>query len=225
MAHGQAGTCPARGLSRPAPRQAGIRPGVPAGSRRHACSTSAATTAPAWRTCPAGSASPSPRSTTTWTARKTCWRWRSTGRWTACSASPTRSGQRRARHRPAGTAGARQRQRARRPAALRHPAAARPRQHRHRARALARRREFDEIVADLVKEAEQDGDIRPDVDPAITARLLFGLVNSLVEWYRPGPARDVDGRARRRGLRGRVRRPAHPPRGTSRRARARTEIR
>jgi AcrR family transcriptional regulator len=53
-------------------------------------------------------------------------------------------------------------------------------------RALARRRQFDEIVADLVKEAERDGDIRPDVDPAITARLLFGLVNSLVEWYRPG---------------------------------------
>jgi AcrR family transcriptional regulator len=52
-------------------------------------------------------------------------------------------------------------------------------------RALARRREFDQIVADLVAEAERDGDIRPDVDPAITARLLFGLVNSLVEWYRP----------------------------------------
>jgi len=51
--------------------------------------------------------------------------------------------------------------------------------------ALARRREFDQIVADLVAEAERDGDIRPDVDPAITARLLFGLVNSLVEWYRP----------------------------------------
>jgi AcrR family transcriptional regulator len=53
-------------------------------------------------------------------------------------------------------------------------------------RALARRREFDQIVADLVAEAEQDGEIRPDVDPAVTARLLFGLVNSLVEWYRPG---------------------------------------
>jgi AcrR family transcriptional regulator len=53
-------------------------------------------------------------------------------------------------------------------------------------RALVRRREFDQIVADLVAEAEKDGDIRPDVDPAITARLLFGLVNSLVEWYRPG---------------------------------------
>ncbi len=54
--------------------------------------------------------------------------------------------------------------------------------------ALDRRREFDQIVADLVKQAERDGDIRPDVDPAVTARLLFGLVNSLVEWYRP-PAR------------------------------------
>ncbi|HEY7324440.1 MAG TPA: TetR/AcrR family transcriptional regulator [Streptosporangiaceae bacterium] len=53
-------------------------------------------------------------------------------------------------------------------------------------RALARRREFDGIVADLVSRAESDGDLRPDVDPAITARLLFGLVNSLVEWYRPG---------------------------------------
>jgi AcrR family transcriptional regulator len=52
--------------------------------------------------------------------------------------------------------------------------------------ALARRRQFDQIVADLVAHAERDGDIRPDVDPAITARLLFGLVNSLVEWYRPG---------------------------------------
>ena len=52
-------------------------------------------------------------------------------------------------------------------------------------RALARRREFDQIVADLVKAAEHDGDIRPDVDPAITARLLFGMINSLVEWYRP----------------------------------------
>ncbi|WP_007023789.1 TetR/AcrR family transcriptional regulator [Saccharomonospora iraqiensis] len=51
--------------------------------------------------------------------------------------------------------------------------------------ALARRRRFDRIVADLVAEAERDGDIRPDVDPALTARLVFGMVNSLVEWYQP----------------------------------------
>jgi AcrR family transcriptional regulator len=53
-------------------------------------------------------------------------------------------------------------------------------------RALTRRREFDQLVADLVKEAERDGDIRPDIDPAVTARLLFGMVNSVAEWYRPG---------------------------------------
>jgi AcrR family transcriptional regulator len=52
-------------------------------------------------------------------------------------------------------------------------------------RAMARRRQFDRVVAGLVTQAEADGDVRPDVDPAITARLLFGLVNSLVEWYRP----------------------------------------
>jgi len=51
--------------------------------------------------------------------------------------------------------------------------------------ALARRRSFDKLVASLVEEAEQDGDVRPDVDPQVTARLLSGLINSIVEWYRP----------------------------------------
>jgi AcrR family transcriptional regulator len=51
--------------------------------------------------------------------------------------------------------------------------------------AVNRRRQFDRYVAGLVKQAEADGDIRPDIDPGVTARLLFGMVNSLVEWYRP----------------------------------------
>ena len=51
--------------------------------------------------------------------------------------------------------------------------------------ALERRRAFDAMVASLVEEAERDGDIRADIDPKLTARLLFGTVNSLVEWYRP----------------------------------------
>ncbi|OXM47432.1 TetR/AcrR family transcriptional regulator [Amycolatopsis alba] len=51
--------------------------------------------------------------------------------------------------------------------------------------ALARRREFDRLVTDLVKQAETEGDVRPDIDPAVTARLLYGMVNSLIEWYRP----------------------------------------
>jgi AcrR family transcriptional regulator len=58
--------------------------------------------------------------------------------------------------------------------------------------ALQRRREFDRVVTDLVRAAEAEGDVRPDVDPAVTSRLLFGTVNSLTEWYRPGP-RDGQG--------------------------------
>jgi AcrR family transcriptional regulator len=54
--------------------------------------------------------------------------------------------------------------------------------------ALARRRAFDGLVASLVEEAERDGDIRADIDPRLTARLLFGTVNSIVEWYRPASA-------------------------------------
>ena len=54
--------------------------------------------------------------------------------------------------------------------------------------ALERRREFDRFVAGLVREAATDGDVRDDLDPAVVTRLLFGMINSLVEWYRPDPA-------------------------------------
>lgn len=52
-------------------------------------------------------------------------------------------------------------------------------------RAISRRREIDHALSALVAQAEAEGHVRPDVDPALTARLLFGMVNSLVEWYRP----------------------------------------
>jgi AcrR family transcriptional regulator len=57
--------------------------------------------------------------------------------------------------------------------------------------ALQRRRRFDRIVTDLVGAAEEEGDVRPDVDPAVTSRLLFGAVNSLTEWYRPDRGLDA----------------------------------
>jgi AcrR family transcriptional regulator len=52
--------------------------------------------------------------------------------------------------------------------------------------ALERRREFDRSVAKLVAEACDEGDLRPGLDPALTTRLLFGMINSIVEWYQPG---------------------------------------
>lgn len=51
--------------------------------------------------------------------------------------------------------------------------------------ALERRREFDRHVTKLVVAAQEEGDLRCEVDPRLTARLLFGLVNSITEWYRP----------------------------------------
>lgn len=56
--------------------------------------------------------------------------------------------------------------------------------------ALARRRTFDRRLTRLVQAAIDEGDVRDDLDPALVTRLLFGMVNSVVEWYRPGP-RDV----------------------------------
>jgi AcrR family transcriptional regulator len=58
--------------------------------------------------------------------------------------------------------------------------------------ALERRREFDRNVAELVAAAVTEGALRADVDPELTARLLFGTVNSLIEWYRPGGPLDAD---------------------------------
>jgi AcrR family transcriptional regulator len=58
--------------------------------------------------------------------------------------------------------------------------------------ALARRREFDQLVANLVLQAQRNGDVDPRLDAAVATRLIFGMINSLTEWYRPGRADRVD---------------------------------
>ena len=52
--------------------------------------------------------------------------------------------------------------------------------------ALRRRREIDDRLAELVSAAAAEGSLRADLPPDLVSRLLFGMVNSLVEWYRPG---------------------------------------
>ncbi|CAL2055748.1 MULTISPECIES: TetR/AcrR family transcriptional regulator [Streptomyces] len=59
--------------------------------------------------------------------------------------------------------------------------------------ALERRRDFDHRVAELLKAAAADGDVRPDVEVRLATRLVFGMINSIVEWYRP-EARGASGR-------------------------------
>jgi AcrR family transcriptional regulator len=58
--------------------------------------------------------------------------------------------------------------------------------------ALARRRQIDRLAAGLVQEAVASGELRAGLDPALTARLLFGMVNSVTEWLRPDNALTAD---------------------------------
>ncbi|KTR85616.1 TetR/AcrR family transcriptional regulator [Leucobacter chromiiresistens] len=55
-------------------------------------------------------------------------------------------------------------------------------------RALERRRALTARLRAIFERARSEGALRDDLDPGLAARFTFGLVNSLVEWYRPdGP--------------------------------------
>ena len=75
--------------------------------------------------------------------------------------------------------------------------------------ALERRRAFDHEITGMVRAAQQEGTVRADVDASVATRLLFGMVNSIVEWYRPtGPEGAAELAARRADRR--AGRPPHP---------------
>lgn len=52
-------------------------------------------------------------------------------------------------------------------------------------RVLERRREFDRLVAEMFANAQAAGEIRSDIDARLATKLLFGMLNSITEWYRP----------------------------------------
>jgi AcrR family transcriptional regulator len=51
-------------------------------------------------------------------------------------------------------------------------------------RILERRREFDHLMAELIVAAQKEKSVRNDVDARLATRLLFGMLNSITEWYR-----------------------------------------
>jgi len=57
---------------------------------------------------------------------------------------------------------------------------------------LERRRRFDRLVAKIVDEAQATGELRADIEAGLITRLLFGMLNSITEWYRPGGGLNVD---------------------------------
>ncbi len=61
--------------------------------------------------------------------------------------------------------------------------------------ALERRRLFDTRITEVVRTAQSQGLLRDDIDAAVATRLIFGMVNSLTEWYRPGGPLDADAMA------------------------------
>jgi AcrR family transcriptional regulator len=58
---------------------------------------------------------------------------------------------------------------------------------------LDRRRRFDRLVAKIVEEAQATGKLCADIEAGLVTRLLFGMLNSITEWYRPGGALGVKG--------------------------------
>ncbi|HZP44757.1 MAG TPA: TetR/AcrR family transcriptional regulator [Candidatus Binataceae bacterium] len=50
--------------------------------------------------------------------------------------------------------------------------------------ALRRRQKVDSAVRAIVEEAIRSGDVRTDLDPSLVTRLIFGMSNSVTQWYR-----------------------------------------
>lgn len=57
---------------------------------------------------------------------------------------------------------------------------------------LERRRRFDRLVAKIVDDAQAKGELRADIEAGLITRLLFGMLNSITEWYRPGGGLSAD---------------------------------
>ncbi|MDT7576513.1 MAG: hypothetical protein QOH17_2846 [Pseudonocardiales bacterium] len=56
--------------------------------------------------------------------------------------------------------------------------------------AIDQRRTFDSFVDRLVVQAMNEGDLRADMDSGTVTRLILGMINTLVEWFRAAPRDD-----------------------------------
>lgn len=52
-------------------------------------------------------------------------------------------------------------------------------------RAMQRRRAFDSKLRGIFEQSLLEGTLREDINPGLAERFTFGLINSIVEWYRP----------------------------------------
>jgi len=52
--------------------------------------------------------------------------------------------------------------------------------------ALERRRAFDRCIIEIVARGQANGSVCPQIDARLITRLIFGMSNSVVEWYGSG---------------------------------------
>jgi AcrR family transcriptional regulator len=57
---------------------------------------------------------------------------------------------------------------------------------------LRRRRAHEDLLVDLVREAQDAGDVADDLDPKLLVNYLFGAVIWMYRWYRPGSGISVE---------------------------------
>ena len=50
---------------------------------------------------------------------------------------------------------------------------------------MERRRGITRALVDVVERAQAEGSLRTDLEAGVVARLIFGMINSIVEWYKP----------------------------------------
>jgi AcrR family transcriptional regulator len=55
-----------------------------------------------------------------------------------------------------------------------------------RAEIRRQRKMYEDFVQGLVSEAQRRGEVANDLDPAVLSNCLFGALNSVYTWYRPG---------------------------------------
>ena len=55
-----------------------------------------------------------------------------------------------------------------------------------RAEIRRQRKMYEDFVESLISEAQQQGEVAADLDPPVLAYCLFGALNSVYTWYRPG---------------------------------------
>ncbi|WP_104181532.1 TetR/AcrR family transcriptional regulator [Arthrobacter sp. B0490] len=58
--------------------------------------------------------------------------------------------------------------------------------------ALERRRSITGQVAAFIERAQKEGSIRTDLSSRSAARLLLGMINSIVDWYKPEAGKSTD---------------------------------